>query len=290
MTGFRKEVVGLSLERLAALTFVAGAMYGCECGGTEDSKPPTEDIESISSVELDRLMSQHGEIATLTRDALIVGDTETAKGKATVLASLMENAAFPEQGADYARVAREAAAGLREAAHPAEVSLAFARLAQSCGQCHHELNRGPPSRLDPVPLGADVEMHMRRHFWAVERMWEALLTNSPPAFQAAAAVLNESPLHGSSAPDAASPPGVAALAQEVHDLAFVAASEGKVAEDEYVRAPGEPTEAKPTTRGQAEIFGRLLYTCHRCHRLVGVTPRLSDAEPPSSVKQGGGHP
>ena len=282
--------MGLWLERLTALTLAAGAVYGCECGRTEDPKPATDDIESISSAELDRLMSQHGQIATLARNAVIVGDTDTAKGKATVLASLMENATFPEQGADYARVAREAAAGMREAATPAEFSLAFARLAQSCGQCHHELNRGPPSKLDPVPLGADLEMHMKRHFWAVERMWEALLNNSPLTFQAAASVLNESPLHGSSAPDSDSPPGVAALAQEVHDLAFVAALEGKVAEDEYVPAPGESTEAKPTTRGQAEIFGQLLYTCHRCHRLVGVTPRLSEAEPPSPAEQGGRHP
>ena len=63
------------MERLTALTLAAGAVYGCECGGSEGSTPPTDDIESISSAELDRLMSQHGQIATLARNAVIVGDT-----------------------------------------------------------------------------------------------------------------------------------------------------------------------------------------------------------------------
>lgn len=156
--------------------------------------------------------------------------------------------------------------------------MAFALLSNACGQCHHALDRGPPMRLDPTPQGEDLKMHMRRHYWAVERMWEALLSDSTSAFQAAAAILAESPLHGSSTPNSARPPGTTRLAYEVHDLAFAAAVEGKAREDEYVPQPGEAVESKPTTLGQAEIFGRLLSACSQCHSLVDVEPDMTSSE------------
>ena len=109
-------------------------------------------------------------------------------------------------------------------------------------------------------------------------MWEALLADSTAEFQAAAGNLAEAPLHGAQDPNGESPPGTTRLAYEVHDLAFAAAVEGKAREDEYVPQPGEPLEGKPTTRGQAEIFGRLLSACSQCHNLVEVMPGLTPKE------------
>jgi hypothetical protein len=91
-------------------------------------------------------------------------------------------------------------------------------------------------------------------------------------------VLAESPLHGPQDPDSENPPGTTRLAYEVHDLAFAAAVEGKAREDEYVPQPGEPVEGKPTSRGQAEIFGRLLSACNQCHTLIDVKPGLTSKE------------
>ena len=45
-----------------------------------------------------------------------------------------------------------------------------------------------------------------------------------------------------------------------------------------VPKPGEPVEGKPTTRGQAEICGRLLSACNQCHTLVDVKPNLTPKE------------
>jgi hypothetical protein len=162
--------------------------------------------------------------------------------------------------------------------------MAFARLSHACGQCHHALDRGPPIKLEPAPDGEDLTMHMRRHYWAVERMWEALLNDSPAAFQVAAGMLAESPLHGSHDPDSERPAGTTRLAYEVHDLAFAAAVEGQVREEEYVPRPGEPVEDKPTTRGQAEIFGRLLSACNQCHTLVDVRPGLTPKDRREEVR------
>ena len=77
------------------------------------------------------------------------------------------------EGKEYARITQELARQVREAADLEEACMAFARLSHACGQCHHALDRGPPMKLDETPEGEDLKMHMRRHYWAVERMWEA---------------------------------------------------------------------------------------------------------------------
>ena len=90
--------------------------------------------------------------------------------------------------------------------------------------------------------------------------------------------MDRAPLHGSREPDRESHPGVTRVAYEVHDLAFAAAVEGKVREDEYVPKPGEPVQDEPTTWGQAEVFGRLLSACNQCHTMLEVKPPLTGAE------------
>lgn len=258
--------------RIAAMGLAIALLSGCECGQKRvepaDEAPP--DLEAV--------MKEHGALSIVARNALIRGDLPVAQQSMRKLAFFMEHVPFPKQGKEYARISRELAEQVRDAGDLEEACMAFARLSYACGQCHHGLDRGPPIKLDPIPDGQDLQMHMRRHYWAVERMWEALLSDSPEAFQAAAGVLAESPLHGTQEPDSDSPTGVSRLAYEVHDLAFAAAVEGKAREDEYVPRPGEPVEPDPTTRGQAEIFGRLLSACSECHRIVNVEPALTPAE------------
>ncbi len=263
--------------RVVLLGLWLTALSGCECG----SKKEVE-VEAPSPTELpanfDRVMADHARLSILARNALIRGDLEVARQSMRKLAFFMEHVQFPEQGKEYARITRELAEQVRQGDDLEEACMAFARLSYACGQCHHALDRGPPMKLDPAPGGEDLAMHMRRHYWAVERMWEALLADSPPTFQKAARVLAEAPLHGGQEPNAESPPGTTRLAYEVHDLAFAAAVEGSTDEDDYVPEPGEPREAEPTTRGQAEIFGRLLLACSQCHTLIDVTPALTHDE------------
>lgn len=260
------------LGPIIALGLWIALASGCDCGlkrGAED--PGTPD-------GFEKVMNEHGALSLVARNALIRGDLPVARQSMRKLAFFMEHVRFPEEGRQYARVTRELATEVREAADLEEACMAFALLSNACGQCHHALDRGPPMRLDPSPEGSDLQMHMRRHYWAVERMWEALLSDSTSAFQAAAAILAESPLHGSKSPDSERPPGATRLAYEVHDLAFAAAVEGKAREDEYVPQPGEVVEGEPTTLGQAEIFGRLLSACSQCHGLIDVELDLTSSE------------
>ncbi|MCZ6806823.1 MAG: hypothetical protein O7F08_07710 [Deltaproteobacteria bacterium] len=253
------------------------ALSGCEC--ERKSNAGLEDLSATKiPANFEQVMADHARLSIVARNALIRGDLPVARQSMAKLAFFMEHVPFPEQGKEYARITKELAEQVREGSDLEEACMAFARLSYACGQCHHALDRGPPIKLDPAPRGEDLAMHMRRHYWAVERMWEALLSDSPKTFQRAARTLAEAPLHGPQKPDTEIPPEATRLAYEVHDLAFSAAVEGNTAEDDYMPAPGEPREAKPTTRGQAEIFGQLLLACSQCHTLVEVTPALTDEE------------
>jgi hypothetical protein len=256
--------------RIIAVGLAIALLSSCECGRGKS----TEEVPA----EFEQVMKDHGALSIVARNALIRGDLPVAQQAMRKLAFFMEHVPFPKQGKEYARITRELAGQVRDASDLEDACMAFARLSYACGQCHHGLDRGPPIKLEPAPEGEDLQMHMRRHYWAVERMWEALLSDSPAAFQTAAGVLAESPLHGPEDPDSESPPGATRLAYEVHDLAFAAAVEGKAREDEYVPRPGEPVEPEPTTRGQAEIFGRILSACNQCHELVEVEPPLTPKE------------
>ncbi|MGD8606221.1 MAG: hypothetical protein PVH21_02935 [Myxococcales bacterium] len=255
---------------MLALAFACGA--GCTCE-RKDGSPGGGVPEGF-----DQVMQEHADLSVVARNALIRGELPTAQQAMRKLAFFMENVPPPEQGKQYARITRDLAQQVRRASDLEEACMAFARLSNACGQCHHAFDRGPPIKLEPAPGGEDLQMHMRRHYWAIERMWEALLSNSTAAFQSAAEVLAEAPLHGEQSPNEENPPGVTRLAYEVHDLAFAAAVEGKVEEEEYVPRPGERVEVEPTTSGEAEIFGRLLSACNQCHTLLDVKPGLSAEE------------
>jgi hypothetical protein len=258
--------------RLIMLGLAIAWWTGCTCERKEASP------EGGVPKGFDRVMEDHAALSVVARDALIRGELPVAQQAMRKLAFFMEHVPAPAKGEQYARITHELAQQVREAPDLEEACAAFARLSYACGQCHHALDRGPPIKLEPSPQGEDLQMHMRRHYWAVERMWEALLSDSTAAFQAAAEILAEAPLHGSTPPDEESPAGVTRLAYEVHDLAFAAAVEGKVEEEEYVPRPGEPVQDEPTTRGEAEVFGRLLSTCNQCHALIGVKPGLTAEE------------
>jgi hypothetical protein len=258
--------------RVMVLGLAVALWSGCECGSKQSAQGDglPEGFEAV--------MQEHAALSLAARNALIRADLPVAQQAMRKLAFFMEHVPPPERGKAYARITRELVEQVRGASDLEEACMGFARLSYACGQCHHALDRGPPIKLEPAPGGEDLKMHMRRHYWAIERMWEALLADSTAEFQRAAEVLAEAPLHGQHDPDEESHPGATRLAYEVHDLAFAAAVEGKVREDEYVPQPGEPLEDDPTTWGQAEVFGRLLGTCYQCHDMLEVRASLTAGE------------
>ena len=190
---------GLMLGRVIVLGLATALASGCDC----ELKRAGEDPALPDGFE--EVMRDHAALSLVARNALIRGDLPVAQQSMRKLAFFMEHVPFPKEGKEYARITRELVNQVREAADLEEACMAFALLSNACGQCHHALDRGPPMKLEPTPEGQDLKMHMRRHAWAVERMWEALLSDSTSAFQAAAGILAESPLHGPASPDSERP-------------------------------------------------------------------------------------
>ena len=259
--------------RLTGFLVLLAMVSGCECGSKSAPSEPVGTPEGFEQV-----MKDHAALSIAARNALIVGDLPVAQQSMRKLAFFMEHVPAPAQGKEYARITQELAEQVRTSSDLEEACMSFARLSYACGECHQALDRGPPLKLDPVPEGQDIQTHMRRHYWAVERMWEALLAHSTGAFQSAAEVLAEAPLHGSRDPDQESHDGVTKLAYEVHDLAFAAAVEGKAGADEYVPKPDEAAADAPSSWGQAEVFGHILYACNQCHGMLDVEPKLTPEE------------
>ena len=85
---------------------------------------------------------------------------------------------------------------------------------------------------------------MRRHEWAAERLWQALLLQDDDTWIRGAAAFADDPLHGE-----AVPAGVAPLAKKVHELGAKAA---------------ETTDWDE----RGALYGEVLATCADCHSKV----------------------
>ena len=96
---------------------------------------------------------------------------------------------------------------------------------------------------------------MARHLWAMERLWEGLVTPSDAAWAAGSGVLADEPLAGSSfSDDPQLEAELAELAGRIHALGAEAA-----------------TVVELGPRGQ--LYGQMLATCAPCHtRVQGMLP------------------
>ena len=103
-------------------------------------------------------------------------------------------------------------------------------------------------------MSSGAHASMRRHQWAMDRLWDALVVPSDDAWNAGALALAEAPLVPEQLTPSKSPaPRVAELAQTVHDLGLKAASADR----------GD---------ARAEVYGELLATCAECHKWLGGGP------------------
>ena len=103
------------------------------------------------------------------------------------------------------------------------------------------------------PAWSDMESHMQRHQWAIDRLWEGLIGPSDAAWSRGIRMLAEAPLHGTEAtwdePAAAGDE----LARRVHELGREAA-----------------TALLPPAR--AAVYGEVLGVCADCHTRTGGGP------------------
>jgi len=225
----------VAIPLLVGLIFLNGCTWGS--GGGKAGIP-----------EMHRNFSRTVDIQT----AVIVGDLEKARSAASWLIGGEGSTSFPTGAQGYEEEMLGTAALIAEAEDLETVAIQSGRLAAACGSCHQALDGGPHFVVgSSAPEGDTQEAHMVRHIWATDRMWEGLVGPSENAWLAGAQALAHT--ESISAQDfraSMAPEELEGFLREVDALA---------------------TEALGAT-GQTEragVYGRILYTCNRCHASVG---------------------
>ena len=136
-----------------------------------------------------------------------------------------------------------------------------------------------------------MKMHMRRHYWAVERMWESLLARlHERMFQSSSRGVGRG-----SAPRLARPRpresrrvSLETCIRGPRPRLRPLPSKGRSGEEEYVPQAGRGrVEDEPTTRGdKPRCSVVMLSACNQCHRMLEVQPeadRTTSAGRPVAV-------
>jgi len=219
---------------------LAIAVAAPSCGGNADSRPPAAPTAAVAT-----RMHENFEIIDKMRMAVVRGELEEAKTRATELADGLLDNSYPPEWAPHLESVREAVAGTRRAVDLTTAAAGAARAGHACGKCHAALGaeglEGPRQHLQPSPL--PLADFMNRHSWAAERLWEGLIGPSDAAWRLGAKTLAET-----------TPLDTADLTPEMQALAYSLR--------DFTEQFSKVTSADERTT----LYGQFLSTCAVCHR------------------------
>jgi len=204
-------------------------------------------------------MQEHFRFARQARTGLIRGDVDQTKRAMAELARVQEVEGMPAQLAPLLPLMREAPGQIQSAHTLREAGVAVANTLVRGSACHQQIEQGPHFATPPLPEGDTVQIHMQRHRWAADRLWEGLVQPSDELWTAGADALATSQLDPAelNIPEEQRATA-AALIQHVYDL-------------------GEEAKAATTPEARADVYGHFIATCATCHRLVHGGPEADPA-------------
>lgn len=130
------------------------------------------------------------------------------------------------------------------------------RFATTCGECH-QLSKAGPSPTEAAalqPNDAGIVPHMQRHRWALDRMWEGLVTPSNALWASGVRALVDHPIDASTLAVREDQPAVPANL------------------DAWVHRTGAEALLTDDPRQRGQIYGELLATCAECHAAAAGAP------------------
>lgn len=198
----------------------------------------------------------HERFATIgeIQQATIRGDLPRARRQAEDLAARLPapDEPAPEPWRPHVETLRGELEGVVHGEDLRDVGASVARLALTCGRCHHDL--AVETRLPPLPQlvqGPTLQDAMQGHRWAVDRMWEGIIGPSGDRWIRGSTLFIAIP--GCTATTPATDEEGQALCTRAQSLA----------------RRGHVTES---LEGRAAIYGRLLATCAGCHQRAQPVP------------------
>lgn len=235
---------------LLIIGVLAAGLTACQDRGETEEEAAVEEA-TPTAVH----MQEHFSQAVALRDAVIAGDLAAAEEPGTWMAEHQMEGGLPEGWAPYVAEMQNDAAEAQGATELDAVAAAAGAMAAQCGACHQAQDAMIEVSVGEAPAAEPgTAAHMARHLWAMERLWEGLVTPSDAAWTAGSEVLADEPLAGSSfGDDPQMQEELSVLADRVHALGAEAA-----------------TATDLETRGQ--LYGDMLSTCAPCHTGVQDTP------------------
>jgi cytochrome c553 len=196
-------------------------------------------------------MKEHFTKAADMKASVIRGDLDTFKKSALWLAEHQLDGNLPATWKTHLQGMQDAARAGRDAVDMRAAAAALGATGRACAACHEQLGKPRIQVGSPPAEGSGAQLHMIRHQWAADRMWEGLMAPSDDAWIKGSEVLADAPLHKEplAGPRSVSA-RVTALAKEAHDLGH----------------RGRTIDAKE----RGKVYGDFLATCAACHSELGV--------------------
>lgn len=237
--------------RVIAVVAVAGIAAACSRDSKTAHRKDRSDAAATISQREAAMQKHFGHIQTIV-DAVVAGDVHATRAPATWLAEHGGPPSAPPAWSPYTKKMRGYASEVVAAKAIETAAAAAGKLGGTCGTCHAATGASLVMTKPTLVIRPDddVATRMRRHKWAVDRLWQGLVGPDDKSWTAGAQVLRAVPLTVSDA-----------------------AEDGKIPVDivkwvETTHALGEEALKVSVPDERATLVGKLLGTCAACHDLT----------------------
>lgn len=196
-------------------------------------------------------MAEHYAQADRMKRSAIRGDLAEYRQAASWLAEHELSGDAPDTWRKGARALQDAAKTGRDAQSLAAAAAALGSVGATCAACHTELGKPALAVGEPPAEGSGAQLHMARHQWAADRLWDGLIVPSDAIWIKGAELMADAPLEPAAvAPGQSVQPKVQELASSVHDQANAA------------------RHLPAAERGAA--YAKFVQSCSECHAALSL--------------------
>lgn len=199
-------------------------------------------------------MQAHLERISAIKDAILAGRLRQTREPAAWLAAHEPMEDLPLSFEPFVLSMRGHAEAIVAADDIPAAAAGVTAIANDCGGCHIASEIDLEFGYDEEPPSwSDLQSHMQRHLWAIDRLWEGLIGPSDASWSRGIRMLAEAPLLGTEATWDEEAAHGDELAHRVHDLGRQAAS-------------------ALTPLDRAEVYSEMIGVCAECHTRTGGGP------------------
>jgi hypothetical protein len=195
------------------------------------------------------LMREHFASVMAMHDAIIRGDTATARAQARLIAERADPPKLPQTAGPYLKAMRSAAARAASQNEIEDLAATAGAMLALCGDCHRSTGVRPTAVVATQPKVGGPVGHMLEHKRAVDLMVEGLTGPSASAWTQGATLLGTAPMHR---PDVQL---AARITREVRD------------KERQIHSLAKRAASAADARSRLYVYGELVQRCAGCHAL-----------------------